>query len=206
MSGSAKPAASRTGKAAGPLSNRASRLDKRAWRDVKSAIELGKKHDVHAVEIHGVRFVFRGAQQPQVETTGGRSANTRASSKRVEPASAPAARKAAPNSAQRRSARRLQKYMEAKKGSGPAEAQTQHPPSIEPQSEGVASVEPDVRADAITADVPSPGKRRLSPSPEQHDPLLHTTLSDSDDASEQPEVARPGWVRRVLSRVGLGDG
>ena len=51
---------------------------------------------------------------------------------------------------------------------------------------------------------PSPGKRRLSPSPdEQHDPLLHTTLSCSDGASERPEVARSGWVRRVLSRVGL---
>ena len=54
---------------------------------------------------------------------------------------------------------------------------------------------------------PSPGKRRLSPSPdEQHDPLLHTTLSCSDGASERPEVARSGWVRRVLSRVGFGDG
>jgi len=54
---------------------------------------------------------------------------------------------------------------------------------------------------------PSPGKRRLSPSPEeQQDPLLHTTPSCSDGASEQPEVSRAGWVRRVLSRVGFGDG
>ena len=81
------------------------------------------------------RFVFKGVQQPQVETTGGRSADARVSSKRVEPASAPAAQKAAPNSAQRHSARRLQKCMEAKKRSGPAEAQ--------PQSEGAVSVEPD---------------------------------------------------------------
>ena len=56
-------------------------------------------------------------------------------------------------------------------------------------------------------DGPSPGKRRLSPSPdEQQDLLLHTTLGYSDDASEQPEVAHSGWVRRVLSRVGFGDG
>ena len=52
---------------------------------------------------------------------------------------------------------RLQKYIKAKKGSGPAAAQT-HPPSVEPQSEGAASVEPDVCADAVTADMPSPGK------------------------------------------------
>ena len=130
------------------MSNRASRLDKRAWRDVKSALELGKKHKPQRarMEIHGVRFAFKGAHHPQVETTSGRSADVRASSKRVEPASAPAAQKAALNSARRRSARRLQKYMEAKRGSGPAKAQT-HQPSVEPQGEGAASVEPDVRAD-----------------------------------------------------------
>jgi hypothetical protein len=55
----------------------------------------------------------------------------------------------------RRSARRLQTYMEAKKRLGPTEAQTQ-PPSVEPQSEGVVSVEPDVCADAAMVDVPSP--------------------------------------------------
>ena len=54
---------------------------------------------------------------------------------------------------------------------------------------------------------PSPGKRRLSPSPdEQQDLLLRTTSSSSSDALEQPEEVRHGWMRRVLSRVGFGDG
>ena len=54
---------------------------------------------------------------------------------------------------------------------------------------------------------PSPGKRRLSPSTdEQQDLLLRTTSSSSSDALEQPEEVRHGWMRRVLSRVGFGDG
>jgi len=53
----------------------------------------------------------------------------------------------------------------------------------------------------------SQSKRRLSPSPdEQHDPLLRTMSSCSSDALVQPEGWRPWLRRRVLSRVGFGDG
>ncbi len=85
---------------------------------------------------------------PQVEPTGGKGTGARASRQRVEPTSGPTAqKKAAPNSAQRRSARRLQKFLEAKQGSGPAKAAAQSPP-VEPQGKEPASVEPDERADA----------------------------------------------------------
>ena len=53
----------------------------------------------------------------------------------------------------------------------------------------------------------SRGKRRLSPSPdEQDDPLLCMHSCDSSGALEPPERMHRGWVRRVLSRVGFGDG
>jgi hypothetical protein len=150
MSAQAKPAARRVGLAADALSNRAGRLDGRAWRDVERALRLGQKRDVHAVEIHCVRFVLRSAGKPPLETTGGKSAKAMASRRRAEPTSASAAQaKAAPNSAQRRSARRLQKFLEAKAGSGPEKAADQ-PPRAEPASKVPVRVDSDVRAGDAT--------------------------------------------------------
>ena len=159
MSAQPKPTVRRSGTAAGTWSNRAGRIGERAWRDVERAVRLGQKRNAHAVEVHGVRFVFRGAQSPPLETTGGKGAAERASRQRDEPARAPAAHtQATPNSAQRRSARRLQEFLKAKQGSGPAKALAQ-PTPVEPQSEEPARVESDARADAAMAEATGDDRR-----------------------------------------------
>ena len=151
--------ASRMGTAASAWSNRAGRIDGRSWRDVERALRLGQKRDAHAVEIHGIRFVLRSAQKPQVDPTGGGCASAQATRRHVEQTRATAAQKtAAPNSAQRRSARRLQKFLEAKLGSGPAKALPLSS-SVEPPSTRPARVDPDVRAGAAAMDTTEDDRR-----------------------------------------------
>ena len=104
-------AARRSATAAGKISSR--RIDGRAWREIDRACKMGKKHDAYSVEHHGVRVVFKlEPQSPQVETTGGKAKGTRTSRQRTKPTSASAKRPAkALNSDQRRSARRMEKYI-----------------------------------------------------------------------------------------------
>ena len=108
---STNAAATRSGVADGKNVTR--RIDGRAWREIDRACKIGKKHDAYSVEHRGVRVVFKlEPQSPQVETTGGKAKSTRTSRQRTEPTSASAKRPAkAPNSAQRKSARRMQKYI-----------------------------------------------------------------------------------------------
>ena len=159
MSGAAKPAASRAGKtAAGAWSKRAGRIDGCAWRDAERALRLGRKHDVHAVEVHGMRFVLRFAKQPQVEPTRGRGADDRAPRQRIESTreQAPQATRA-PNSAQRRSRRRMEAFL-TKKRSGEGCAPSP-PTAAVPTSSEPARVEPDARAGDATMDEVTEGSR-----------------------------------------------
>ena len=153
MSGAAKPAASRAVKtAAGAWSTRAGRIDGRAWRDVERALKLGKKHGAHSVEAHGVRFVFMGAHRPQVEPTGGKRTSAQARCERDEPAREPSERTdAAPNSAQRRSAARMIRFIQAKKGSGPSVGSDPAAPA-RTSAQTPALVESDERAGAQPMD------------------------------------------------------
>ena len=159
MSAAVSSAAKRSGGATGAWSKRAGRIDGRAWRDVERALQIGQKRDVHAVEIHGMRFVLRSAHHSPLETTGGKGANMRKDRRPVDPTSAVApSAPAVPNSAQRRSARRLQVHLQAKAGSGTTGAQDPATP-VEPQSEEPARVESDARADAAMAEATGDERR-----------------------------------------------
>ena len=173
MSAASKPIATRLGKAAGTVSSRAGRLDRRAWRDVAHAVELGKKNDAYSVEFRGVRVVFwRGAQNSSQETRESGAASTMTSRQRAEPACAPAERTPQqPNSAQRRSARRLQAFLLAKRAGEGREAPNQ--PAAEPAVVELGHVESDVRkSDATMAgvDTTSRGKKRAAGETPAHAP------------------------------------
>ena len=166
--------ASRSGTAAAVASKRAGRLDARSWRDVERALKLGKKHDAFSVEVHGVRTVFKCARTNPVDSSGSGSRDKPANRRQVAPTSASVTHTTQlPNSAQRRSARRMQDYIQSKKGSGstsgPGPASSVEPPRKEP-----ARVEADVRrgADAMETD----GKRRRG---------------EKRTASETPALAQP---------------
>ena len=126
--------ASRRGGSAGIRSNRARRLDGRAWRDVSRAIHLGKKKDLYSVEVHGVRAVFKKSAPHIVENSRRTSKpGMPASRQHVDPASAPTANlPRPPNSAKRRSARRMQNHIKELQGTGSQKATT-HPKTTTPK-------------------------------------------------------------------------
>ena len=174
MSGTSKPAANRSGTAACASSKRAGRLDERAWRDVQRALRLGKKHDAHAVECHGYRFVFRHAQQPPLETTGGKSAHKRAERPQDKPVSAPAAH--GPNHAQRKSAERMRRFIESKQAGVRAQPAwtAQAPPSTTLAVVATAPVENDTRmADVAPARAEDErrGQKRAADEPSACEPI-----------------------------------
>ena len=173
---SGQSAASRSGQSGGSrASSRRGRLDERVWRDVTRACKVGKRTDAYSVEVHGVRVVFKMGALNLAMDTKGRVANDAPARRQCdEPMSAPQQRsRAAPNSAQRRSAKRLQEFIKSKKGSGstggPGPASSVEPPRKEP-----ARVEADVRrgADAMETD----GERRRG---------------EKRTASETPALAQP---------------
>ena len=154
-------AANRSGQSGGSrASSRRGRLDERVWRDVTRACKVGKRNDAYSVEVHGVRVVFKmGALNIAMDTKGSVADDAPARRRRDEPMSAPQQRsRAAPNSAQRRSAKRLQEFIQSKKGSGstsgPGPASSVEPPHREP-----ARVETDVRRGADAMETDEEGRR-----------------------------------------------
>ena len=102
-----------------------SRLDKRAWKDIRRARALGDDGSLYAVEVHGVKIFFRwtktlSEQCPQDTTPCGRApAKARDVSNRdAQPL--PVRKSKPPNSRQRRSAKRLQDYIRHRWGVVPA--------------------------------------------------------------------------------------
>ena len=148
---SGEAAASRSSAARGTrAASLRGRLDERAWRDVTRAIRIGKESDAHSVEIHGVRITFKRSvhyfsQDTQEEECPGAPASHRRNEptrgSRMAPGPPP------PNSAQRRSAARMAKYILAKKGSGTSLC---HDPAATAgtSAQAPALVEPDERASA----------------------------------------------------------
>ena len=141
-------AARRSATAAGKNSSR--RIDGRAWREIDRACKIGKKFDAYSVEHRGVRVVFKlEPQSPQVEATGGKAKSTQTSRQRAEPTSASAEQPAkAPNSAQRRSARRMRKYIldwERTLDRNPSEAA-----ALESTAAGEPQADPGVRKDCAS--------------------------------------------------------
>ena len=125
---------------------------------------------MYSVEVDGVRFVIRDAHLPPQETTGGKGTAAPVSRQHVESTSeSTTAARVVPNSAQRRSAKRMAKHIleKSKKGSGPAKGPGSSA-TAEPTSTQPARVEPDVRADDATmetAEVGRGAKRAASESP-----------------------------------------
>ena len=93
------------------------RLDKRAWRDVRRATRtLNADGNLYAAEVHGIKIFFRWplAHQPAVEASAekekektGKAGNESAANAQRSTQHSPRT----PNSRQRRSAKRLQEYM-----------------------------------------------------------------------------------------------
>ena len=142
---SSEAAASRSGGAGGRRAHKSSpagRLDERAWSDIRRAYKLGAKGDVHAVEVHGVRIIFKkGSCEPPWSARTGEHQPTPARASTGTLADASRRREVRPpNSAQRRSARRLKEFLEAKKGSGPSKA-TGPPPPAGPQADEATRAE-----------------------------------------------------------------
>ena len=193
MSATSKPTAKRLGKVAAVVSSQAGRLDGRAWRDVARATALGKKNDAYSVEIHGVRIVFwRSVNNPSKDTKKGGAVHTQTNRQRDEPASAPAERmQQQPNSAQRRSARRMQAYILAQ-GSGQVRAASTSAPAGPPAAEP-SQVSPDVRmGDATTAIVETTGQRRKRAASESRVPAPATKPGAGAAAQQQRRrVASP---------------
>ena len=129
------------------------RLGARDWRDVERACKLGKKHGAYSVEAHGVRVVFRmGVNNPSQDTKEDERQASPAHRPRVETTSEqePSQPKA-PNSAQRRSAARLVKFIAQYNYKGSGTAQTcAAPTAAAPPSKEPAPVDTDVRADDAT--------------------------------------------------------
>ena len=101
------------------------RLGKREWRDVcRGARTLGDIGTLRAAEIHGVKIHFGWAVSHQtpmessggVRPTGPKAAGGAAYSQRNEPRQTPA-----PNSRQRRSAQRLQEFLQLKQAQAQAD-------------------------------------------------------------------------------------
>ena len=162
--------ASRSGTAAAVASKRAGRLDARSWRDVERALKLGKKHDAFSVEVHGVRTVFKCARTNPVDSSGSGSRDKPANRWQVAPTSASVTHTTQlPNSAQRRSARRMQDYIKKMKAKSAEKVRT---PSVHATARPVvvesAGVEVDMRKDDATmaaAESAGRGQKRAAREP-----------------------------------------
>ena len=134
------------------------RSDRRMWRELDRACTIGKKHDAYSVEKHGVRVVFQlSATKPPQETTGGKGAKTQVRHEHVESTCASKVLPLKPNSAQKRSARRMAAYIKAK-WSG-CERGTSNSPLTTRKSTGHSQVDVDMREARATTDE-SLGERR----------------------------------------------
>ena len=108
---SANSTATRSG-ASGTF-NPARRLDRRTERELDRVCKIAKKNDAYSVEIKGIRVVFKLCGEPTpVKPTGGKAPSAQASRQRSPPSRAMATRSTqVPNSAQRKSARRMQAHL-----------------------------------------------------------------------------------------------
>ena len=201
---SGEAAASRSGGAGGTqAASRRGRLDEGAWRDVARLIKLGTKNDAHAVEIHGVRVVFKRSGANSSQDTKEKDGSDEPANRRcVESASAPKKHEPkAPNSAKRRSAQRMQEYLH-KKGAAPQAAEPTT--SVEPQAQAPAPVEIDERAGA------QPMETTEADGGQHGDEAVESAASAPTSSSlpQQPlsREGQPAKLRRVESTGRQGRG
>ena len=149
---------------------RRGRRDERFWRDAERALQLGHKYDSFSVEIDGVKFVKSwAATKPPRTPRRNEAAGMRA--KRPQAESEGAFHEGltrAPNSAQRRSATRLQEFLAKKAGPEPAKV-AELPASAASEAADETRVESDTRNDGEPMDtteaVQHGHKRAASESP-----------------------------------------
>ena len=173
MSSTAGGAATRGAAASNRGGPRRGRRGEPAWRDVARAVRLGKKYDAYSVETRGVRVVFRMAVYRSPQEIHGDKAQEQPARRRQQPtASAAAKHKASgPSSAQRRSARRLQEFLQLKGAHTQGGVYSQGSTSegaVEP-----AQVEPDVRkAEAAHSGAAAigGGRKRAADETSAHEP------------------------------------
>ena len=208
MSSTAGGAATRGAAASNRGGPRRGRRGEPAWRDVARAVRLGKKYDAYSVETRGVRVVFRMAVHRSPQEIHGDKAQEQPARRRQQPtASAAAKHKASgPNSAQRRSARRLQEFLQLKGAHTQGGVYSQGSTSegaVEP-----AQVEPDVRKAAAAqsgAAAIGGGQKRAADetSAYEHQPSPHRAAVKSQRSSEptQPTVEQQAVVESTTRRV-----
>ena len=159
------------------------RLDRQAWRDLRRACKLGDSSNVHSVECRadGVRIVFK-SQNGSLDSSGPKSGKNgqHPQATRSERGRSVDERKSRPpNSRQRRSAQRMQEYIQ-QKGSEPPEAATPLNAAA-PEFQMPKRVEPDVQ---VADEAPA------SPRREQRALLLEASESLAK-RQEQRQVAQP---------------
>jgi len=129
------------------------------------ALRIGRKHNVYAVEIDGntVRYIFQKDEKPK-SPKGGKTTDRRASCTQIGSSSDAASRAQRPlNHAQRKSARRLQEFLKAKRARN--EKAEESPASMTTVVAEAAPVDMDERmtGDApATADEHSRGQKRVA--------------------------------------------
>ena len=175
---------------------RRGRLTGPAWRDVARAVRLGKKSDAYSVEVHGVRIVFKmSVPKPSQETCGGK-AQERPARRRQEPTtSASAVRKDNElNSAQRRSAKRLQEYLQLKGAHGQGVVHSSG--STSEDAVELAQAEPGVRnAEAAHCEAEATGGAQERAADEasayEHQPSPYKEQGPHTGASRQTHTQEP---------------
>ena len=213
MSSTAGGAATRGAAASNRGGPRRGRRGEPAWRDVARAVRLGKKYDAYSVETRGVRVVFRMAVYRSPQEIHGDKAQEQPARRRQQPtASAAAKHKASgPSSAQRRSARRLQEFLQLKGAHTQGGVYSQGSTSegaVEP-----AQVEPDVRkAEAAQsgAAVIGGGRKRAAdeapahehqPSPPPHRAAAKSARPSAPASTAQPAVEQQAVVETTIRRA-----
>ena len=123
------------GRASGTPASKRGWLGKRAWQDVRRAMSTQPRADVHAVEIHGVKIIYkhkstRESPHHPAEGAGETQASQRVASSQQQRGDRGAESHAAPtgnpseprgNAKQRRSRIRLQDFLQAKRAAAAAE-------------------------------------------------------------------------------------
>jgi negative regulator of sigma E activity len=171
------------------------------WRDARRILQLGKKEGVSAVVLQrngDVRFNLLSVYKPPLETSDAKvQAQQAKCQQRVAASATPVREPAVLNSAQRRSARRLQEYQQQRRAHTQGAVHSTGSPSDvagEP-----AQVEPDVRnaeAAHCEAEATSRGQERAADesSAYEHQPSPHREQLPHTGASRPTHTQAPTVV------------
>ena len=173
MSSTSTGAATRGAGAGNRDESRRGRRDGHARREVEWAIRLGKKHDAYSIETRGVRVVFKMSVHRTPQEHHGGQAREQPARRRQQPtASASVRHKASgPNSAQRRSAQRLQEFLQLKGAHTPGGVHSQGSTSdVADEPAQVAGTLRNAGAAQCNASATGGGRKRAADETSAHEP------------------------------------